>query len=81
VPDDPIGNLPYSVTKEQLQKHFEKITPKDIRVMTDKVTKKSKGFAFLEFEHFDRMETCLKMYHHSMFGEGKKARKINVELT
>jgi nucleolar protein 6 len=49
--------------------------------MTDKQTKKPKGFAFVEFDRFDRMETCLKKYQHSLFGEGKKARKINVELT
>ena len=28
------------------------------------------------------MKTCLKLYHHSSFDDGKKpARKINVELT
>lgn len=49
--------------------------------MTDKVTKKPKGFAFVEFDRFDRMETCLKLYQHSVFPDGKKGRKINVELT
>lgn len=38
---------------------------------------KSKGFAFLEFASYDRMRTCLKLYHHSVFED----RKINVELT
>lgn len=28
------------------------------------------------------MQTCLKLYHHSSFDDGKSpARKINVELT
>lgn len=45
---------------------------------------KSKGYAFLEFENYDRLLTCLKLYHHSMFSavEGKgSTRRINVELT
>jgi len=36
----------------------------------------------LEFEGYDRMKTCLKLYHHSNFDDGlSPARKINVELT
>lgn len=43
---------------------------------------KSKGFGFLEFTSYDRMRTCLQLYHHSNFDDGKSpARKINVELT
>lgn len=40
------------------------------------------GTCFVEFDRFDRMETCLKKYHHSVFPDGKKkeGRKINVEL-
>ena len=53
--------------------------------MTDKATKKPKGFAFLEFENYDRMKTCLKLFHHTEFDSGvggdKGKRKINVELT
>ena len=33
----------------------------------EKAEGKSKGFAFLEFSSFDRMRTCLKLYHHSWF--------------
>lgn len=43
---------------------------------------RSKGFAFLEFDSYDRMKACLKSFHHSKFNDGKSpARKINVELT
>ena len=41
------------------------------------------GTCFVEFDRFDRMETCLKKYHHSLFHDSKKkgeGRKINVEL-
>ncbi|KAI5364734.1 Putative RNA recognition motif domain, nucleotide-binding alpha-beta plait domain superfamily [Septoria linicola] len=62
-----VGNLPFKTTDSSLQKHFAKLQPFTLRHRTDPKTKKSKGFAFLEFENYDRMKTCLKIYHHSMF--------------
>lgn len=62
-----IGNLPYKTTDSSLDKHFAKLKPFTLRHRTDPETKKSKGFAFLEFENYDRMKTCLKLYHHSLF--------------
>jgi nucleolar protein 6 len=89
-----IGNLPYTATTASIQHHFSKLQPFTVRHSTDKSTGRSRGFAFLEFEGYDKMKTCLKLYHHSLFdardtaesaGEGKrremKPRKINVELT
>jgi nucleolar protein 6 len=90
-----IGNLPYSATTPQIESHFSKLSPISIRHSTDKATGRSKGFAFLEFSGYDKMKTCLKLYHHSIFdpGEGKDekdgkhkdkkkpGRRINVELT
>ncbi|KAF2877009.1 hypothetical protein BDV95DRAFT_663841 [Massariosphaeria phaeospora] len=79
-----VGNLPFTATKEQVEAHFEKIEPAAVRLQTDKFTKKPKGTAFVEFDRFERMETCLKKYHHSIFAEGnkkKEGRKINVELS
>ena len=36
----------------------------------------------MDFDNYDRMKTCLKLYHHSSFDDGvSSARKINVELT
>lgn len=59
-----------------------KINPKSIRHRKEKDTGISKGFAFLEFEGYDRMKTCLKLYHQSNFEDGESpARKLNVELT
>ncbi|EME86362.1 uncharacterized protein MYCFIDRAFT_214218 [Pseudocercospora fijiensis CIRAD86] len=62
-----VGNLPYKTTDSSLDKHFAKLKPYTLRHRTDPKTKKSKGFAFLEFENYDRMKTCLKLYHHSLF--------------
>jgi nucleolar protein 6 len=77
------GNLPYTATTESVTAHFSKIAPISVRVATDKKeSDKCRGFGFVEFEAFDRMQTCLKLYHHSSFDDGKSpARKINVELT
>ena len=90
-----IGNLPYSATTPQIEFHFSKLAPTSIRHSTDKSTGRSKGFAFLEFAGYDKMKTCLKLYHHSIFDpqdskDGQKVerkdkkkpgRRINVELT
>ncbi|KAH8667428.1 hypothetical protein BGZ60DRAFT_528730 [Tricladium varicosporioides] len=78
-----IGNLPFSATQQSLQKHFASVKPKSIRALTQKDDPtKSKGCAFIEFDGYDHMKTCLKLLHHSVFDDGiSPARKINVELT
>lgn len=88
-----VGNLPYDATAEQIRQHFIKIAPTSVRLSADKKTGRGKGFAFLEFDAYDKMKTCLKLYHHSIFdppletGDGEaqdkrqRGRKINVELT
>ncbi|KAF2271000.1 hypothetical protein CC78DRAFT_611043 [Lojkania enalia] len=78
-----VGNLPFSATKEQMETHFAKVAPSSVRIQTYKESGKCRGFGFLEFERFDRMETCLKKYNHSMFPDARKkeGRKINIELT
>lgn len=69
-----VGNLPYSCTTEQIQQHFRKLEPTSIRHSTDKATRKSKGFAFLEFDDYSKMKTCLKVYHHSIFDPERTSR-------
>lgn len=69
-----VGNLPFSTTTPQIQHHFRKLSPKAIRHSTDKTTKKSRGFAFLEFDEYSAMKTCLKVYHHSLFDPERTAK-------
>ncbi|KAH7033863.1 hypothetical protein BKA57DRAFT_477043 [Linnemannia elongata] len=72
-----VGNLPYNITKEQLEKHFEscgKIS--SVRIQTDKATGKGKGFAFMEFPEAEAMQKAL-YFHKTLFNK----RAINVELT
>ena len=72
-----VGNLPYSCSTDSIEKHFFKVKPASVRHITDKKKGISKGYAFLEFEGYDRMKTCLNAYH----GTKLKGRKIRVELT
>jgi nucleolar protein 6 len=79
-----IGNLPFSATKENIAEHFKAVSPISIRAPTKKDSKTtvSRGFAFLEFDRYDRMKSCLQLYHHSKFNDGNNPpRRINVELT
>jgi nucleolar protein 6 len=87
-----VGNLPFDATAAQVKQHFSKLAPTSVRMSTDKATGRGKGFAFLEFDVYDKMKTCLKLYHHSIFDpthkdgadapdDKRKGRRINVELT
>lgn len=77
-----LGNLPFSANHDTIKRHFVKLDPISIRHPKNKTNGKSKGFAFVEFAGYDRMKTCLKIYHHSIFDDGESPpRKINVELT
>ncbi len=78
-----LGNLPYNATTESIRAHFSSLEPSSIRHSTHKDDpSRSKGFVFLEFDGYARMETCLRKFHHSSFDDGSGgARKINVELT
>lgn len=77
-----VGNMPYSVTADQIKEHFASVHPISVRLLThrDNPTK-SKGTAFVEFGRFDHMKTALEKFHHSeMLDDKGVARKINVEL-
>ena len=68
-----VGNLPYSTTTAAIAAHFSKLSPSSIRHSTNPESGKSKGFAFLEFDGYEKMSTCLKLYHRSMFDPDKTA--------
>ncbi|ETS84259.1 hypothetical protein PFICI_02284 [Pestalotiopsis fici W106-1] len=86
-----VGNLPYSATAEDVERHFTAVQPTAIRLLHEKTNpNKSRGIAFLEFAGYDRMKTCLKTMHHTTLkcqgrdhrGRPKlEERVINVELT
>lgn len=71
-----VGNLAYDTTKEDLQLFFAKCGKTQARLMTDKRTKKPKGFAFVEFNNAQSLEAALKLNQKKL-----KSRSINIELT
>jgi RNA recognition motif-containing protein len=55
-----VGNIPWSTTEEQLKGLFSKIgAVHAVRIITDKETGKSKGFAFVEMDNSDKAITDL----------------------
>lgn len=81
--EETTGNLPFSANKASIEKHFASIKPKSVRALTKKDDpSQSKGCAFIEFDGYDHMKTCLKLFHHSEFDDGiSPPRQINVELS
>ncbi|KAJ1661618.1 hypothetical protein IW140_005950 [Coemansia sp. RSA 1813] len=71
-----IGNLPFSATAEELRNLIKSANPTSVRLMTNKDTGKSRGFAFVEFSTSADLKHSLK-FHHARMG----TKKINVELT
>lgn len=49
-----IGNLPWRTTEEELRNYFaEKAEIQDVRIITDRMTGRSKGFGFIEVNNED----------------------------
>lgn len=72
-----VGNLPYHASKEDIEKHFIRTGGvKEVRLLTDKITGKSRGCAYVEFLDSKSHRFGLRL-HESMLGD----RKINVEFT
>lgn len=70
-----VGNLEYSVSSEELRDHFASIgTIIDAVVIKDKMTGRSRGFGFVEFESDDMAKEAVEKLN----GSELKDRKINV---
>ncbi|HXL05005.1 MAG: RNA-binding protein [Firmicutes bacterium] len=69
-----VGNLPWSVTDEELSEVFEAVANvKGSRVIVDRVTQKSRGFGFVEVAE-DDVERVI----NSMNGTELKGRPLIV---
>ncbi|RUS74648.1 hypothetical protein EGW08_017581 [Elysia chlorotica] len=72
-----IGNLPFDITREQLEEHFRKTGGiKSIRIPREKTTDKGRGFAYMEFDGRISHGIALRLHQTTLGG-----RKINVEFT
>ncbi|HRE46341.1 MAG TPA: RNA-binding protein [Aggregatilineales bacterium] len=71
-----VGNLPYNVTKEQLQELFEQCGEvKDAVVIMDRETGRSKGFGFVEMATTEAMQDAIKKYNG--FNMGQRPLTVN----
>jgi RNA recognition motif-containing protein len=55
-----IGNLPWDTTKEELMARFAQYGEvRDVRIITDKATGRSRGFGFVEFTNAAEAQLAL----------------------
>lgn len=71
-----VGNLEYSVTEDDLKSFFEEkgITPKEITVIKDKYTGRSKGFGFVEVGSEEEIQKAVE----TLNDQDLKGRKLKV---
>jgi RNA recognition motif-containing protein len=71
-----VGNLPYSATEEDLRSAFEShgnVT--DVVVMVDRVTGRSRGFAFVEMDDGDAEKAIQAMNGADMDGRSLRVNE------
>lgn len=71
-----VGNLNYTVTEEDLKQFFSEkgIEVKEVRIIKDKFSGRSKGFGFANLESEDKVQEVIS----STDGQDLKGRKIRV---
>lgn len=73
-----MGNLPYRTSPDEVKEFLaeNEIEVKGVRLPTERNTNKPKGFAFVEFNSAEMLQSALQL-HHTQF----KGRAVNFELT
>lgn len=61
-----VGNVPWAATEEELQELFSEYGTCSVRIIRDKETKKSRGFAFVQYEGEDG-EKAIEGLHDVVF--------------
>jgi RNA recognition motif-containing protein len=57
-----VGNLEFGITDETLKQTIEEkgFNPKDVKIIKDKFSGRSKGFGFVEFENEDQAQAAIE---------------------
>ncbi len=64
-----VGGIPYSTTEDELQQAFSQHgSVASVKIITDRDTGRSKGFAFVEFENEDEGKAAEKAMNGSEIG-------------
>jgi len=71
-----VGNLEYNATEDELKKIFadKGIEVKELKIIKDRFTGKSKGFGFIELNKEDDVQPAID----SLDGQELKGRKLRV---
>ncbi len=70
-----VGNLPFSTTETDLQAHFASCgTVESCRIITDRDTGRSKGFAFVEMSSSEEAQNAIDRLNGQQFD----GRALNV---
>ncbi len=63
-----VGNLSYQTMENDLQDYFSQAgAVTSVNLMLDKVTGKSRGFAFIEFSTADEANKAVEQFHNKEF--------------
>jgi RNA recognition motif-containing protein len=63
-----VGNLPYQTAENDLQDYFAQAgTVTSVNLMMDKMTGKSRGFAFIEFASAEEANKAVEEFHNKEF--------------
>jgi cold-inducible RNA-binding protein len=63
-----VGNLSYQTMENDLQDHFSQAgAVTSVNLMLDKVTGKSRGFAFVEFSTSEEANKAVEQFHNTEF--------------
>jgi cold-inducible RNA-binding protein len=72
-----VGNLSYQTAENDLQDYFSQAgSVTSVNLMMDKMTGKSRGFAFIEFGSLDEANKAIEQFHNKDF-QGR-ALTVNV---
>jgi len=72
-----VGNLSYQTGENDIQDYFAQVGAiKSVNLMMDKVTGKSRGFAFVEFSTAEEAQKAIEQFHNKDF----QGRAITVNV-
>jgi cold-inducible RNA-binding protein len=72
-----VGNLSFQTGENDLQNHFAQAGPvTSVNLMLDKMTGRSRGFAFVEYASADDAQKAIEQLHDKDF----QGRKITVNI-
>lgn len=73
-----IGNLEFGLTEGDVRKFLESegVNPKELRIITDKFTGRSKGFGFAEFDTEEQTQSAIT----TLNGKQLNGRTLQVNL-